>query len=245
MDSRESLVLPCILSAVELLAFIGMSAFSAAGKLPTGQTLSAYNVLAEFLPNFGNLVIAIATTWYVVFTYYILRANAQLARQSVEPYLSVRWSLASSASDQQFTNLDTLTNLMRARLGLVGNPVALEIPDRFVNIVLENQRGTAIGSLKANIQFEFPDKEFNIAPLALQYQLSKTIGPKETVVATVVDLACVPVRVKVDLHILSIEYSAIDSRKMLTDYYGNNLYNAAGRLTLQVAAPLPKQEQAQ
>jgi hypothetical protein len=246
MGKRSPILLPTLISLAEFAAFVVISAYSAAGKAPSGDRITLLKVIVEFLPNFGNFIVAAATTWYVVFTYHILRANADLTRQAVEPYLSVRWSSSASKSEQCFTDLNALTDLMRGRLGIQAAEVVPNLADRYVDLIFENQRGTAIGSLRATIRLDFPNREFNIDVLTLEFSLSgRTLGPKETVAVTVADLAYVPLPTKIDLRILEIAYSAIDSRKLLNDYYGNNLFNTTGRLELQIAAPLPKQEKGQ
>ena len=244
MESKKAVVTSLIVSFAELIAFAAVAALSAQSHLSQGSQLSVSLVSKEFLPNFGNFVIAAATTWYVVFTYYILRANTDLARQAVEPYISIRWIATGEIQELRFSDHDILTELMHERLGIPKGQPFPETSDRYVNLAFENQRSTSIGQLEAVVQLELPENDFKMNGRNLRFVLSqKTIGPKETLTATVLDLASAPRPMKIVLHILSLRYSAIDSRKNLTNYYGSNSHSTTGKLALQVAAPLPKQEE--
>ena len=86
---RPEIRLTLIAAAITAAEIIVFALIGKVAELPLSKL---------FVDRFSDLVISVATTWYVVFTYGLLSSAERSRRSKAEPYLTVSWEASSKAS---------------------------------------------------------------------------------------------------------------------------------------------------
>lgn len=243
---RKDIKLCLWLTAGEVLTFVFVAA---AGVQPTEGTSNVVREIARLLlPNLGNMMMTVATTWYVVFTYYILVATDQARRQSAEPYVSIIWSKEDKLHTECAQEFMSLSAGIRERLKSLGvRPAADPFPDRYVNVEIANERSAKIGMVDLVIEAKVVENkskaqvDLGLAPVTMTWRRERRNVPDaERFSITVIDLGDVPDVFEVLLSVKYIQYTAADSEQRIGDFNGDRAFTVKGALRTSEAEVRPQ-----
>ena len=245
MKNRTPIAICLLLSLLEAAVFALISYFSYWLAVRAVPPLAGASYLREILSQFSNLVISIATTWYVVFTYYILRANSELRDLSLDPHVLVSWAQASELSDTRFSGYSVASDFFRKSFGT--SAPELHPGDgtaRYVNIVLGNIRTAEIVEISLTFQVTVKSEQSVVFRKdgASVVVSDVTLGKQVPINVTLLDLNCIPDALIVQIEILKIQYRDIVKRAVYTQFTGPSSYSLNGITRYATVSPEPKQD---
>src|SRR5437867_2631870 len=97
---RRPILLALLFTAIEVVGFVCLALVSQADASRSLRTFAGL-----LLPQLGSMFACVATTWYVVFTYYILKATDDARRHAWEPFVALRWSTGKSPEALTFPEM--------------------------------------------------------------------------------------------------------------------------------------------
>ena len=239
--------LSVILTIVEALLFI---IIADSGVTEPGKSeCHIPSLMQHLLPHVGNLIIAIATTWYVTFTYFIFKATEDVRKKTAEPFLLIKWSRNPEVNSEKFNYSENIQSELRKNFGsLFQQTSGLEgknFPERFLNIEIQNERSATLGFTQIFIELSIIPKEesaIGISPIYLEWKMDRVgLGIGERILITVVDLTCIPDIFRVKTAIKRVSYSSSDSPSKLTGYNGDSEYLCEGMVSYQAVVQTPSQ----
>ena len=226
IPKNTTLRLSLELALLELVIWLLLGVFVSSGSESPYVALMSYS--AE---HFGEITVAIATTFYVVFTYRLLENSEAQRKYSTEPYLMVRWYQAADHTATQLDKMGLLAEKVRSWLiEAVGfGPNAIDeankaTGDRYLILELSNLRETAVGWIRFAVSgiLEISDTsqpEMFWDELHLE---NLQIGKNESIRVTMVDLFPIPRTGNVTLKIEAIAYGAADGEDVLDKISGDS-----------------------
>jgi hypothetical protein len=239
----KPLSLSVFFTIVEIIIFV----FIAHSSIENSSKIIQYypSLMGKLLPNFGNLIIAIATTWYVVFTYFILRTTEEMAKKTSEPYLFVNWTTTSEPQEEKFNYEEKVKSEIARHTGSSFYDASDEnntLPGRYINIEIQNERPTVLGVLNINLEIVFipaPDlKITNLDPISLDWKKERAGIQRGSVVSiTVADLAHVPSIFSIEVKIKKLNYTSNDSDSIINVYRGDKVSKYRGIAMIRAAIP--------
>lgn len=230
MLNKKALFLAISLTLIEILIFLGLSG-----------SFYPKNITSErVLPYIPNMFIAIATTWYVIFTYFILKSNEIIRKLSTEPYLRINWDLSDHVEEKTLENFSILTEKFSESLDF--KPRYIQKEKRYVCLLIQNIHQTKVGKLALkiiiNVKFGTVENWFNEV---FNYQSEDlNLGQDETTKITVLDLKAIPKSAFISFELKDIQYNPIDSRIILFDRSGIESYECYGVTELEEVPPKPQ-----
>jgi hypothetical protein len=209
--------LAAALSAIELLLFAIVAHL--AGDFWQG-----------ILQQFGNLVVALGTTWYVVFTYGLLASAERSRRSSAEPFVTVQWEEQTEPSKNRAGDLTSAVSRVSAWL----RQSDAEFLDRrsgdsrYINVVLQNQRLAKARSIQLSVSVTITPvtpvqlSGFSVEPVTVYWASGNAEAlANEPLVVTVLDLGDMPLGFEASLAISELSYCAMDSDAPIREITGN------------------------
>lgn len=192
----------------------------------------------KVVPHLGAMIGAIATTWYVVFTYGLLESAERSRRQAAEPFVTVQWFKSSTPRATVVGNANLVSEYMKAFFQKMGLEVreAQTDQDRYITLRFENLRSVPVGILRLEIAprlLDNPEMQIKAPPdwLISWDSESMPFGESRSFELTVLDLGFVPRSLEIELRIRKLETTAPDSREVLTAFGGHTFHNAMGVAT--------------
>ena len=229
--TQKTLWLSLALALLELILWFSL------GLLASSSSEDQYAALIAYCAErFGEIAVAIATTFYVVFTYGLLKNSEVHRRQSTEPHLVIRWYQLPEHTDNQLSQMDLFAQNTRNWLvdviGLPPNSIdgtGMVTGNRYLTLELCNVRKTPVGWLKLAVsgKLEIPDKQ----PVQFGdglYLQDLQLGEGETAQITIADLFPIPQAASVIVDVDFINYGAIDGGDVLRNISGATQFSAAG-----------------
>ena len=219
---NKPLHLSLLLAGVELVIWLLL------GVLSTPSCENIYVSLLDYsADSFGEIAIAIATTFYVVFTYRLL-ANSEVQRKSsTEPYLTIRWYQGADRTNIVWEKMGAFAEKARGLLTHVIDSNAIDesgmaTGNRHLILELSNARETPVGWIRVafNGKLEIPDVLNTELSGSLDLQ-NLQVGVSDKIEVTMVDLFPIPQSAKVRLNIEVITYGAVDGDDVLDEVSGD------------------------
>ena len=183
----------------------------------SGKASFNVEILSYIADNFGNLIVAAATTAYVIFTYYLLESTETSRRHSVEPLLKVRWYLAERPVERRLVKSGDLSESVGKWFGEIGVPIDLgALPpskQRYVIVEFSNARNVLIGEIQMGFQagLSIPGGPSQMAMRdninLKDLNLAQTSNP---IAVTVLDLGCIPKTASVNASLDNLIYGSIE-----------------------------------
>jgi uncharacterized membrane protein YfbV (UPF0208 family) len=225
-----------ILSAIELIIFVIIAALAARASTPPEAAITTAAFATAFLPQFGNFIVAVATTWYVAFTYDILRATDTAMRVQAQPFLRVFWSMDTDVASKSAPELSKLNDQVRellAQSGFTISPTAT--PTRYVTISLQNQRVSRIGIISFSWRAELLKPEVGMTllagPVSGDVRLDGLdIGQSQSLRVTLIDTSSIPLNQRIRITLNMIQYIGADSTTILSEFVGEASFEVPGAL---------------
>ena len=223
------------LALLELVIWLGLGVFLSSSAENLYAALLTYS--AE---HFSGIAVAIATTFYVVFTYRLLENSETHRKHSTEPHLMVRWYQCAERTDTQLNHMGQFAGEARSWLieAFALEPTTIDeasmaTGQRYLILGLSNVRKTPVGwiRLAVNGTLEIPGRR--TAWLWDELHLEDLqIGDGEKVEVTMADLFPIPQGAKVTLGIEAMTYEAIDGGDVLNESSGDHKKSAPGEFML-------------
>jgi hypothetical protein len=237
MLNKNALYLSIFLTLIEIIIFFGFcTSFNFKNLFNIGITNE------RIIPYLPNIFIAIVTTWYVIFTYYILKSNEIIRKLSTQPYLFLSWDLSDHLEKTTVNDYSILTNEISASFSI--KPKDIEHEKRYVNLSLQNIHQTRVGKIAFRIKVTVStNTNKNLFDKILNYQSEDlNLGFNDTLKITVLDLKAIPKNAIVYLKLIDTQYNPIDSPLILTDKAGADSYECFGITELEEVPPKPQIE---
>ena len=219
---NKPLHLSLLLAGIELVIWLLLGVLST----PSGKNIYVA-LLGYSAETFGEIAIAIATTFYVVFTYRLLANSEAQRKSSTQPYLTIRWYQGAQSTDIVSGQKGVFAEKARGLLSRLIGPNAIEesnmaTGDRYLILELSNVRETPAGWIKIafNGILEIPGVLKTELRDSLDLQ-NLTIGMTDKVEVTMVDLFPIPQSGKVTLNIEVIAYGAVDGGDVVDEVSGD------------------------
>jgi hypothetical protein len=230
---RDAVRLSVAFIVVESLLWILIGATKTYLKVNVNFT---FDILSYIADNFGNLIVAAATTAYVIFTYYLLESTEASRRHSVEPLLKIRWYQADRPVLTRLVNSGELTDSVSKWYGEIAVPVNVaELPEskhRYVIIEFSNARNVPIDQIQIGFQakLSFPTVQGpsrNTMRDAITLKDLKLSQNSDPLAVTVMDLGCIPRTATVNAWLDTLIYGSIEDIA-LDKYAGEKTYETTG-----------------
>ena len=244
MDLKNKpLQLSLVLAFLELIIWflLGVSSTSSCERL--SDALISYS--AE---RFGEIVIAISTTFYVVFTYRLLANSEAQRRISTQPHLTVRWYQDSKPAETQLDQMRLFADKARSwliqKVGFDSSTIDesdMVTGDRYLTLELSNVRKTPVGwvAIAVNGTLEISDGTTKRLKDELRLQ-DLDLRESGKVKVTMIDLFPIPHPAKVILNIEVVTYGAVDMDDVLDKISGDSQISVPGEFLPAPKDPQPK-----
>ncbi len=220
------------LGAAEVLVWLGLGwAHVATRGVPLLQGVVAYVV-----ERFGEIAIALATTAYVVFTYYLLVGSEAERKRASEPFIRIDWELGGTRAQRFLGKCEQLgaelQRLFQDAFGLDLRPQdSAALDQRFLHLAVTNTRPVPVEWLRiqATSEVSIPRQEpFSIVDGGDYPSLGIREGDK--LLITLVDLGSIPATAKVRVRLDTLEYGPAETGVTVTDSRGEREYQTTGVL---------------
>ena len=147
------------------LALIELAIWLLLGVFVSYSSPTPYVALLSYsADHFGEITVAIATTFYVIFTYRLLENSETQRKHSTEPYLTIRWYQNPKDTNDKLEKMGQFAEETRRLIeGFSVDPHAIdeasmETGNRYLILELSNVRKTPVGwiTLAVNGTLELP-----------------------------------------------------------------------------------------
>jgi hypothetical protein len=192
------------------------------GLIPTSDNYCSFKTYQTY---FGDYIVGIATTWYVIFTYFILKANVDIRNLKVNPSLKIQWIQDSDLDQNQVNDYEYISQHFRSILSQKSD---IDYGDkRYVKLGIQNTKDIDVGTLSIMLEVDCVGVEGLKKTLNLDIN-NPDINRDNPFLVTILDLACVPENISIRLTLKSFVYTPKNSREKISDYSGNNFYEVRG-----------------
>ena len=223
------------LALLELVIWLGLGVFLSSSAENLYAALLTYS--AE---HFSEIAVAIATTFYVVFTYRLLENSETQRKHATEPYLMVRWYQCAERTGTQLNHMGQLAEKARSWLieAFAFDPTttgeaSMATRDRYLILGLSNVRKTPVGWIRLAVKGTLEISGSRTARFWEELHLKDLqIGDGEKVEVTMADLFPIPQGAKVTLAIEAMTYGAIDGGGVVNESSGDHEKSAPGEFML-------------
>jgi len=236
MLNKNALIFSLIFTTIEIAIFLLLSI---PGSLDQEGHIIYRDLLSKIIPNLANLFIAIATTWYVIFTYYILKSNEIIRRIATEPYLSINWGTSPSKEALNFENYSSFSEEFARDFNLMQKDI--EHGNRYVTLILQNVQAVRLGRIEIGIEItiDFNEKIWN--KKIINYNCDNlNLGQSDLKKITVLDLRSIPRNAQVKTKLVNLQYNPINSRIVLSGFTGIDMFNCNGIAEYEEIIPKPQ-----
>jgi hypothetical protein len=231
--SQRAIGLSVLFSLLTILTFLGIAALSVPSQEPFFKEW-----MQSLLPQLGNMIIAVATIWYVTFTYFILKATDESRKAISEPYFSVSWITSPEPTEHVADGGDAIRSAFGQLMSSLGGRG--RIPPgtaRYAILELSNERQARVGFFRMEIDIEVTDqtgmiRQFRQRVKYVADNAGWAGGARQQI--TVADLGAVPEPITVTLTVAAATYRASDSNNDLRSYSGPSSATFRGALIVDI-----------
>lgn len=225
MSAKSPIYRSVIFSLLELVIFLGMCALEAS---VTGGSLEFNRRFVSALSSgFVALVSAIAATWYVVFTYYLMKSTIEFNQRMSTPYISIAWEISAENPIYKAANCYRFALTDRQDDGLQpAKPIA---DTKWATVVITNVRAKPIDRISIKVSVVGGSDTMMINPKIIEGKFERLrLERDQTMTIAVADVLLVPKDVALRFDVKSIQYQANDSNDIYAEYSGNSTFVFAG-----------------
>jgi hypothetical protein len=186
-----------------------------------------HDFISALFQGYLALVGGLATTWYVVFTYYLMRSTIELNQQAVIPYLGKDWNERDRCPENVVNNPYVFKTAG-------AEPAAEGGGARWVVLVLTNIHDKAIARVdfKINITGESDGMLEAPKPPEIRFSSRLKIEKGVPVEIGVAEVSLLPSDIKLTFHLKEISYMAIDLPRKLRQADGPDTFPVTGSATI-------------
>ena len=234
------------LALFELVIWLALGVFASSSS----ETFSV-SLLTYCAERFGEITVAIATTFYVIFTYRLLENSEAQRKHSLEPYLSIRWYQSPKRTNDQLKEMGQFSEKARSWLieavPLKPNAVdeaGMATGDRYLILELSNVRETPVGWINFAVKGRLEISGSQPVRFWDQLHLEDLkIGIGESIKVTMLDLFPIPRTADVTLDIEVMTYGAIAGGEVLDESAGASQKSVSGEfMPTDLKGPQPNDD---
>jgi len=150
MDKNTPICKSVCFSLIELIIYIALCMIQAV-IMPSVQNQPFFvRSFINFLNGYLPLIAAIATTWYVVFTYYLMKSTIEFNQQLSTPFANVSWEICRGKPEYQAEAFSGPERVSRRSSDKVA-PTS-ETESVWAVIIINNLRSKQISSVVGKIK---------------------------------------------------------------------------------------------
>jgi hypothetical protein len=218
---------------IEAITFVIVAYFSIDRATLANNSSVLYPLMRNLLPNIGNLIIAIATTWYVVFTYSLVKVTEEIRKESSEPRVSIQWKQSEKKGEYCFKEYNAISDQSIQNFGEAsGGELEEEKTQRYVNLEIDNSGKGPLGFLEITIAVGLTGKGSismtgNVQELSFPKRKMELSSQQKKEI-TVLDLKGIPDLFEVNLKINYLSYTSAVSGNLLKNSDGETEFTCTG-----------------
>jgi hypothetical protein len=206
----------------------------------TSQDITLSDYLSKLILNYSNIILTIVTTWYVIFTYYLLKAAEYPKNVAEQPLLAVSFKAIDHKSEYFAREAAKLSETYKRKLLEEMGFKVIEPAEanRYINVCLKNLHKAIPAKIKMKLRIsvkfnttEIQDIFWEIDTLQLQENEVKEI--------TVFDSYFIPGNAKINITIVEFQYSDELNRYSIKNIEGNSEFSLEGQCKYQTDIPKP------
>jgi len=158
--------------------------------------------VVNFLAGYLALSVGVATTWYVVVTFYLMSSTIDFNRQLVDPFAYVSWEVSAENPKLKARNISTSEKVLEQV-----NEQAV-----WVVLVVSNTRTKPIDKINVVVRVRCESQSWTPKSYEVKFEQQRLgIELNHSVKIGIVDLSQVPRDVVLNMEIQSLNYRANDS----------------------------------
>ena len=219
MDKKTPIRRSVWLSIAELAIFLTLCAIHA-GVVPSQPTETFWvRLVINLLAGYMALIAGIATTWYVVFTYYLMKSTIEFNKKMSDPYANVSWEVCNEAPLLKAEIYSGAKK--RARDATEQQPQRTPTEVRWAVLIIGNSRPKPIGRVSFRIGITGGSEDVDVKSLEVSFESRKLrIEGEQSERIGIIDLMKYAENVVLEMSILDFSYQATDSNDSQTIYSG-------------------------
>ncbi len=233
-SSKKPIIVGIVLSSIETFLFLLVGYYSGGEDSKLIETLQPY--LSDYL-------MVIVTTWYVVFTYFLLKATIDMRDLQINPSIQIYWDKNSNLDTNKMNGYDFLSTYCKSIFKQESD--INEANERYLKLNVKNTKSSDLDSLSIEIGVDCNVSGNNETVhkhriLSLQIE-DININPDKTLTITALDLLHIPNHFEVKLTLESLIYKLRNSKNQVAEYSGDKSYSAIGIHKIEDQEPIPIQ----
>lgn len=231
--NRNKPIIMCIIfSVLETILFFIMGHISTSDNYSSIRTYQTY---------FGDYIVGIATTWYVIFTYFILKANVDIRNSQITPSFQISWNQNNSLDTNKMSDYDYLSKYCK---NFVTHSNIGDEDRRYIKLNIQNTKSSVLDSLSIKLRIDCLANENEVigeANKILNLHICNiNISQDKNLIITVLDLAHVPDHFKIKLAFASFVCKLKNSKEQITEDLKDQDYETMGIYKFE--EPVPQQD---
>ena len=231
---NKPIIISVFISVIEIALFLY---FSLSGKSEDTTLIKALQ------PYLGGYITALVTTWYVIFTYFILKTSVDMRNFNINPFLKISWDQNSNLDNTKMVDYDYISKYSKEFFGQESDTNYED--KRYIKLKINSTRYSNLNSLSISLRVDctnYDDAIINQLSKALTLQIDNiNINQDESFSITILDLANVPDHFKIKLILKSFAYMPKNSKEQIIEYFGNDRHETKGICKYELI-PTPQQD---
>jgi len=226
MTKRVAVRNSIIFTIIECILFLAVCALQAK-VVPSSANANFYrDLVSGIFQGYLALIGGVATTWYVVFTYYLMRSTIEYNQQWSLPYINADWVVSNETPKlkaNRYFRFPTIEEDEAPQAAEVGGA-------RWVVLVLTNVRLKPIDKVKFKISIN-SESDVMLAPKPFEIQCDKRGLKMEKDIPVqigIADILLLPKNIVLRFSLKEISYMAIDSSEEQTVVNGEKTFAISG-----------------
>ena len=206
-----------IITIIELAIFLILACIQAAIGQADWQQISLFNYIKIFSQNLSGFLMLVITTWYVVFTYLILKSTVEVNKQIANPFISISWENQPDEPLDKFTNYNRFISLFTS-----DESYTVEgIHHNWIVIKITSVREKALSQIDIELEVTNGESPIIIEPFILSWKKSGMhLSSGNSISIGIFDISLVPNIVTGNINIKRLSYKSEDSSELQTEYEG-------------------------
>ena len=237
---KNALFLSILLALIEVLLWILLGW---AKNSSTGKPFPLTDLLEYLTVQMGGITMAVITTFYVVFTYYLLQTSTEQNRRAAEPFVILNWRNVPEPTPQRIHEIDQVNKerlLTLTGLSSLDDLIQPLTPLRYMVLEIVNIRETPLDwvDITLHVSAQPEGEGIYIMPSRNKIELKNlNLTQNKALLSTVLDLALVPPKTAVTIEVLNLRYGPADSQVICSNHSGISSFSAPGAFNIRKIEP--------
>ncbi len=225
MDKKTPIRISIKLTILEAGIFIALCGVQASVMNQARELVFLQRFVINLLSGYLALIGGIATTWYVVFTYYMMQSTIEFNKQMSKPFANLSWEVIN---EEPGLKAEILLGSGK-REPDTNNTQAKIAESKWVTLVIMNARNNLIDEVSFKIRIEGGSETVDVKPFELSYKGQKLRIEKDKCIRIgIIDLLRYQSNVLLKIDLFEFSYKANDSTDIQIDHNDVGGYSAYG-----------------